>query len=176
MISAGGGLQAQPPGQPVPAVRIASPLPVPTLVSGTVDVNVVSGAVDVKVGDAQSAVNFTFSCRSNSTGCGPGVTAPYVVPSGQRLVIEYASVRATQLPAGEAVSLGIQTLANGVAAYFWLQGPVSLGGRSATGQSVKLYADPDRFVVLFAERASGVVGGAETTYEMSFSGHLVPIE
>lgn len=184
MVSAGlvitaGGLKAQPPNPPGAPVRIVSPLPVPTTgtttVSGTVDVNVVSGAVDVSVVDGQAPLNFAFTCSTEFIGCGPA--QPYEVPAGHRLVIEYVSARALALPAGDAVMLELRTRAGGISTDFWMPPPpVSLQGHSANSQAVKLYADTGSLVFVTARRASNQGGGPTTSYSMSFSGYLVPVD
>ena len=114
---------------------------------------------------AQKAVNHSFVCSSTAVGCGEGAATEYEAPTGYQLVIDYASIAASNLPVGDAAVLNIVTTVNSVFASF--QVPQS--------QMVKLYADAGTTVQLSADRASNVGGGPDTSYFVSFTGHLVPL-
>ena len=86
------------------------------------------------------------------------------MPTGYQLLIDYASITASNLPTGDAAVLTIVTEVNGDFADF--QVPQS--------QMEKLYADAGTTVQLSGDRASGVGGGPNTSYFVSFTGHLVP--
>jgi len=144
-------------------------------VANTPNVNVVNTALPI-VERAQKAVNHTFICASTAVGCGEGALTTYQVPTGFRLVIDYASINASNLPAGDVALLTIATTVDGVSAEFTLSAPsVALSGRSAQGQTVKLYADAGTNVLLSGDRLSGVGGGPNTSYFVSFTGHLAPL-
>src|SRR6516165_5539786 len=106
------GSRADPPTKDVNISN--SPLPVTGSVSlapgATVNVNS-SAANPVRVrsvNDAIQPVAASASCTSpsNTIGCGPATI--YTVPTGKRLVIEYASMDACVLP-GQTVELSVYT-------------------------------------------------------------------
>jgi len=188
--------QSQGQGKGSTSVTIVGPLPVPTTgtstVSGTVAAtqsgpwNVgISGAPNVNVLNtplptrevdiAREPVNFMFFCGPTSdTGC--NVPTPYKVPAGKRLIIEYVSLAAENLPVGDAAYVSITTIAGGQGAFFFLPPPpLVLHGSSINSQSVRLYADPLSSVSMQANRLSAAGGGPATLYIMSYAGYLVPV-
>lgn len=133
-------------------------------ITGSPNVNVMNTPLPIAE-TARKAVNHSFVCSSTAVGCGEGAATEYVVPTGYQLVIDYASIAASNLPVGDAAVLNIVTTVNSVFASF--QVPQS--------QMVKLYADAGTTVQLSADRASNVGGGPNTSYFVSFTGHLVPL-
>lgn len=180
------------PGASTPVQVVNTPSnPVPVSVTNLPSTQTVTGSVSVTntpnvkvvntplliVESAQRAVNHSFICSSTAVGCGEGALTTYKVPTGYQLVIDYAAIEASNLPAGDVAVLTISTTVDGVSASFSLSAPaLGLAGRSAQGQVVKLYADAGTFVILAADRLSGVGGGANTSYFVSFTGHLAPIQ
>jgi hypothetical protein len=160
-----------------------------TLASGaSVEVsNTVDNPVRVRnVNDALQPVQFSASCVSSAgtIGCGPGIG--YSVPSGKRLVIEYASLNVCALP-GQTAVLKIFTSAAGTFVVHSLSStPVTTspgantigcnGGVASSiasrGEQVRIYADPGTSVGFEADRDNNN-GALDAT--MTISGYLVDV-
>lgn len=95
-------------------------------------------------------------------GClAEGLTRFYEVPAGKMLVIEYISVRADDIAADDSLSAEVVTTVNGTLVTHYLglvepQGRVEIDECSTNCQfvskEVKLYADPETFVSVGADR------------------------
>ncbi len=182
------------PANPVPVTGSVSVTGAVTgTVTGTVGLapgasvlidNTVGDPVRVRnVNDAIQPIQARSSCLVNALGCLPTI---YTVPAGKRLVIEYASMNVCVLP-GQSATLSIATTVGGQSVFHYLNGTppaagpgtASIGCNSglpssevATGQQVKIYADPGTFVVLTGSRNS-TVGSAN--FQFSISGYLVDV-
>ena len=190
---------------PTPGVNVtvtnppSSPVPVTGSVTGSVTGTVgltpgtsvmidstVADPVRVRnVNDAIQPVQATQTCTTTAIGCGGTL---YTVPSGKRLVIEYASLSVCALP-GQSAQLSISTTLGGAAVEHFVNiappaagpGSTSIGcnplvntgsSLTAVGQSVRLYADAGTLVGANADRTSNV-GDANFTF--SISGYLVDV-
>src|SRR5262249_40983201 len=118
-------------------------------------------------------VHFGATCSTSALGC----AGQYTVPTAKRLVIEYVSLNAFGLPAGVPVGMTIQTRVGGQLVVHQIPTTgIAANGQSQLGQAVRLYADPGETVQMTGLRfgqSSG--GGPSTTYNFSFSGHLLPV-
>lgn len=103
-----------------------------------------------------------------------GANGFFKVPSYRRLVIEYASGRAS-LPAGQKGNFAIFTSLAGATREHWLLGSQALFGATVeprAGEAVRLYADPGTLVTLRFDR-DGATGTASAS--MSIAGRLIDL-
>jgi len=180
-------------GPPTRDVNIANtPLPVTgsvTLAPGaSVNVNSsVANPVRVRsVNDAIQPVQASVSCTSpsNTIGCGPATI--YTVPTGKRLVIEYASMDACLLP-GQTVELSIYTtLGSAFTRHYVNISPPAAGpgvtnigcnlpaasSITTVGQALRLYADAGTTVDVEGDR-NAIAGSANLHF--TISGYLVDV-
>jgi hypothetical protein len=115
-------------------------------------------------------------------GClAEGYTYFYEVPAGKMLVIEYVSVRADDIAADDSLSVEVITTVNGTLVTHYLglvepQGRVKIDECSTNYQfiskEVKLYADPDTFVSVGADR---LTRHPEVFVVIAMSGYLMDV-
>jgi hypothetical protein len=186
--------EAQNPNPGSAPVNIVSPLPLPVQITGSPSIsgtvlvgNPVSNPVRVRdVNDGAQPVHASLSC-SIPGGSIIGCTGTlYTVPSGKRLVIEYASLQATCILPGQSASLRIGTSLGGVGVgHVISQAPAATSAsgafgcnnpagssRTAGGQHVRIYADPLTSVSGEVLRETNF-GTAQFTY--AISGYLVDV-
>ena len=104
--------------------------------------------------------------------------ATFTVPAGKRIVVEYASLRAS-LPPGQTVFVNIATTTAGQSAFHpvvvsdqGMYGVLHLVGAS---QQTRIYADPGTTIIVQFGRdpSAGAPGGAD--FFMTLSGHRVDV-
>jgi hypothetical protein len=102
----------------------------------------------------------------------PGTSTPFIVPTGKRLVIEYAAI-VSPLPPNQTTFVALQPVLSGVAIPFNLAvfktGAVQ--DFFVASQQVRLYADPNTSVSFLVTRLSNSGGGGE--HEAHIMGHFV---
>jgi hypothetical protein len=145
--------------------------PVPTVAQGT---TLVRSADEPARQPFQQQWNVFFSTGETVK------TAGVTVPTGKRLVIEYASLRA-QLPVGQRLGFQVETRLNGFDGFHsvpttFLGGFNGVGGPDdevVAGQDVRLYADPGTTVAVILRRLDGTTDPASVFPVIS--GHLVDL-
>lgn len=182
---------------------VNTPLPVTGSVTGTIGLapgttvglapgtsvqidSTVADPVRVRnVNDAIQPVQAAQTCTTPAIGCGGTI---YTVPSGKRLVIEYASLSVCALP-GQSAQLSISTTIGGAAVDHFISiappaagpGSTSIGcnplvntgsSLTAVGQPVRLYADAGTLVGANADRTSNLGSAA---FSFAISGYLVDV-
>ena len=124
------------------------------------------------VNDARQPFQRFFSLNATDF---PNALGSFQVPSGKRLVIEYASFRGEK-PQGQILELVIQTTVNSVLApHFLTPSPVGAMGTSeffTASQQMRVYADPGTSVGVFIQRFAGPFTG-NISAGVSISGYLV---
>jgi hypothetical protein len=117
---------------------------------------------------------FQAECTSGGSGCG------IVVPAGQMLVIENASLFLAVDPGAKLRLLNLDTYVNGGRVHHYLNPPTfteqvvsvpSTFDAYVSGQAVRLYADPNSTVSLVLV----LDGGGAVDVHFSISGYTVPV-
>jgi hypothetical protein len=102
-----------------------------------------------------------------------GENALLPVPSGKRLVIEFATGRGSA-PAGQAMAFSIRSTLGGTLARHWLAAEQQSFGPGSSqflaSQATRIYTDPGADVLLRIDRSFGVTGLARG--QISVSGYL----
>lgn len=159
--------------------NLSNPLPVtgsvsvsnltdPLSVTGTV---AISGAPTVQVVTPEP-VHWSGRCQSISNGgCSVALNDLYRVPFGRRLVVEYVSFGAINLPSGllayasifTATGAGIRVPPLPVPSSYLVMG----------GQAVRFYAGSGEFVgAAFIPMGASPPFASDAIYDVSFTGHL----
>jgi len=126
-------------------------------------------------------VQFADSLTVLDGNLAEGKTWFYKVPAGKMLVIEYISVRADDIAADDSLSVKVVTTVNGTLVSHYLglvepQGRVEIDPSSTNYQfiskEVKLYADPETFVSVGADR---LTRHPEVFVVIAMSGYLMDV-
>jgi len=157
--------------------NLANPLPVtgsvsvsnltnPLSVTGTV---AISGTPVVQIVTPEPVHAFGTCQSSSNAGC--SINDLYQVPVGRRLVVEYVSFQASNLPAGLLAYAALFTL--GGASIKVPPLPVPSSYTVIGGQMVRLYAGSGEPVgASFTRMAASQPGATDTFYAVEFTGHL----
>jgi hypothetical protein len=153
---------------PVTGSVSVSNLPDQLSVSGTV---AISGAPTVQVVTPEP-VHWSGECRSSSNGgCSVSLSDQYRVPFGRRLVVEYVSFRAINLPPGLLAHASIFT---GTGAHIMIPPlPVPSSYVVIGGQTVRFYGGSGDFIgVGFSPMGASPPFASDAIYQVHFIGYL----
>lgn len=152
-----------------PTVKLASGTGV--TINNTESKPVLTQNVNDGVTPFHQSVSGSFA---NGSISGSGIIA---VPSGKRLVIEFASAFVNVPPGQNVFQIGLSTEIKGERVQHFLsrdaQGPHAGGADTFTAsQSLRLYADGDTSVIFSLARSSGAGSGG---FAVTVSGYLIDI-
>jgi len=117
-------------------------------------------------------VHWSGTCQSiSNAGCNVSLTELYRVPFGRRLVVEYVSFRAINLPSGLLAYAAIST---GTGASIIVPPlPVPSSYLVIGGQTVRFHAGSGEFVGAdFVPMGASPPFASAAIYQVAFTGHL----